>query len=165
MIKFKLLQVTIKILYNLAMTHVSSYRLQWFESFLLLMFLSSLFPEQVKVFTWCHPPFPLPLKIDLPWLNRSPISFMRAQWLFETTPGYPFTEFFLVSVSVLRIYKSKEQLRIYLAISHSQSSFPWVLVVSIGMCQVWAAHLILKSLPPMLPATAMLETKTQTNRR
>lgn len=90
-------------------------------------------------------PFPLLLKIDLSWLNQSPTSFMRARWLFEPTPVYPFTEFILVSVSVLRIYKSKEQLWIYLAVSHSQSFFPWVLVVSIGMCQVWAAHLICHS--------------------
>ena len=49
------------------------------------------------------------------------------------------------NITVLSNYKIKEQLWIYLAQSHSQSLFPWILAVSLGMCQVWAAHLIFKA--------------------
>lgn len=49
------------------------------------------------------------------------------------------------NITVLSNYKIKEQLWIYLAQSHSQSQFPWILAVSFQMCQVWAAHLIFKA--------------------
>ena len=152
--------MTIKIIYNLALTHFFSHRTHCFESFLFSRSFLHSFLDRSS-FTWfqdfVHLPssalynLPSVAQLESHFIHESSLtvlshthgSFHRIHPCLGHVPPTPTWMFWA-------FIKSTNNYGFYLALSHSQSLFPWVLAVSIGMCQVWPLIWFWGSFPPWL---------------